>query len=360
MGDTMLAGAATKPTDGQVGEARRAEADLSGAGGNMRMLGLAMVFAAALEAVSGAAAQSYPARPITMIVPFAAGGPNDTIGRIMAERMRAPLGQPVIIENVVGANGTIGVGRAARAAPDGYTLSMGGFNSHVVNGAVYALPYDVLRDFDPVASLSSSGGGLIVARKTMPANDLKDLIAWLKAHPDTASAGNPGAGSSVQLSAILFQNMTGTRFQHVPYRGGSPAMQDLVAGQIDMMIAADVTTSVPQVRAGTIKAYAVAGKSRLAAVPDVPTTDEAGLPGLYSMPWYGFWVPRGTPKPVVAKLNAAVVDALADATVRARLADIGQQIFPRAQQTPEALGALQRAEIEKWWPIIKAAGIKGD
>jgi tripartite-type tricarboxylate transporter receptor subunit TctC len=326
----------------------------------MRKLSLTIVFAAALGTVTGATAQPYPARPITMIVPFAAGGPNDTIGRIMAERMRLPLGQPVIIENVVGANGTIGVGRAARAAPDGYTLSMGGFNSHVVNGAVYALAYDVVRDFEPVAVLASSSGGLIVARKSMPADDLMGLITWLKANPDTASAGNPGTGSSVQLNSILFQSITSTRFQHVPYRGGGPAMQDLVAGQIDMIIAADVTTSVPQVRAGTIKAYAVAAKRRLAAVPDVPTVDEAGLPGFYSTPWYAFWVPRGTPKRVVAKLNAAVTDALADASVRARLADIGQEIVPREQQTPEALAALQRAEIEKWWPIVKAAGIKGD
>jgi tripartite-type tricarboxylate transporter receptor subunit TctC len=326
----------------------------------MKGLGLVFVLAATLAAITGATAQSYPTRPITMIVPFAAGGPNDTIGRILAERMRAPLGQPVIVENVVGANGTIGVGRAARAAPDGHTLSIGGFNSHVVNGAVYALGYDTLRDFDPVSLISASGGGLIVARKTLPADDLKGLIAWLKANPDTASAGNPGNGSSVQLSAILFQHMTGTRFQHVPYRGGAPAMQDLVAGQIDMIIAADVITSVTQVRAGTVKAFAVAGKSRLPAVPDVPTSDEAGLPGFYSTPWYGFWVPTGTPRPVVAKLNAAVVEALADATVRARLADLGQQIFPREQQTSEGLAALQRADIEKWWPIIKAAGIRAE
>jgi tripartite-type tricarboxylate transporter receptor subunit TctC len=326
----------------------------------MKKLGLAIVLAATLAAITGATAQSYPVRPITMIVPFAAGGPNDTIGRILAERMRAPLGQPVIVENVVGANGTIGVGRAARAAPDGYTLSIGGFNSHVVNGAVYALGYDTLKDFEPVTLISASGGGLIVARKTLPADDLKGLIAWLKANPDTASAGNPGNGSSVQLSAILFQHMTGTRFQHVPYRGGAPAMQDLVAGQIDMIIAADVITSVTQVRAGTVKAFAVAGKSRLPAVPDVPTSDEAGLPGFYCTPWYGFWVPTGTPRPVVAKLNAAVVEALADATVRARLADLGQQIFPREQQTSEGLAALQRADIEKWWPIIKAAGIRAE
>jgi tripartite-type tricarboxylate transporter receptor subunit TctC len=326
----------------------------------MNGLGLTIVLATGLGAVTSATAQTYPARPVTMIVPFAAGGPNDTIGRILAERMRAPLGQPIIVENVVGANGTIGVGRAARAAPDGYTLGIGGFNSHVVNSAVYALNYDTLKDFDPVSLISASGGGLIVARKTLPANDLKGFIAWLKANPDSATAGNPGNGSSVQLSAILFQNMTGTRFQHVPYRGGAPAMQDLVAGQIDMIIAADVITSVTQVRAGTVKAFAVAGRGRLPAVPDVPTADEAGLPGFYSTPWYGFWVPAGTPKPVIAKLNAAIVEALADATVRARLADLGQQIFPREQQTPEGLAALQKADIAKWWPIIKAAGIKGE
>ena len=219
-----------------------------------------------------------------------------------------------------------------------------------MNGAVYALAYDVLRDFEPVALLSSSGGGLIVARKAMPADDLKGLIAWLKANPGTATAGIPGIGSSVQLSGILFQSMTGTRFQHVPYRGGAPAMQDLVAGQIDMMIAADVTTSAPQVRAGTIKSYAVAAKSRLSVAPDVPDC----------APWYAFWVPAGTPKPVVAKLNAAVVDALADATVRARLAGLGQEIFPRDRQTPEALGAFHKAEIEKWWPIIKDAGLRAE
>jgi tripartite-type tricarboxylate transporter receptor subunit TctC len=324
------------------------------------MHSFSIVLAAMLGSTSCATAQAYPARPITMIVPFAAGGPNDTIGRILAERMRAPLGQPVIVENVVGANGTIGVARAARAAPDGYTLSMGGFNSHLVSSAVYTLPYDVLRDFEPVTLLSKSGGGLIVARKTLPADDLKGFIAWLKANPDKATAGNPGAGSSVQLSGILFQNMTGTRFQHVPYRGGAPAMLDLVAGQIDMIIAADVTTSVAQLRAGTIKAYAVAGKSRLPAAPEVPTVDEAGLPGFYSSPWYGFWVPRGTPPPVVTKLNAAVVEALADATVGARLAELGQEIFPREQQTPDALTALYKADTEKWWPIVKAANVKAE
>jgi tripartite-type tricarboxylate transporter receptor subunit TctC len=294
-----------------------------------------------------AGAQTYPSRPITMIVPFAAGGPNDAIGRIITEPMRASLGQPIIIENVAGANGGIGVGRVARAAGDGYTLSIGSFNSHVVNGAVYALQYDVLKDFEPIALLSSSGGSLIVAKKAMPAN------------PDKASAGIPGVGSSGHVYGVLFQNITGTRFQHVPYRGAAPAMQDLVAGQIDMMIDSPVT-SLPQVRAGTIKAYAVTAKSRLAAAPDIPTVDEAGLPGFYTSAWYAIWVPKGTPKNVIGKLNAALVDTLADPAVRVRLTDLGQEVVPRDQQTPEALGALHKAEIDKWWPIIKAANIKAE
>lgn len=316
--------------------------------------------AAALPAASRIAiAQTYPSRPITIVVPFAAGGPNDTIGRIMTEPMRGSLGQPVIIENVPGANGTIGVGRVARAAADGYTLSIGSFNSHVVNGAVYALSYDVLKDFEPVALLSSSGGSLIVAKKAVPATNLKEFIAWLKANPDKASAGIPGVGSSGHVYGALFQNITGTRFQHVPYRGAAPAMQDLVAGQIDMMIDTPVT-SLPQVRAGTIKVYAVTAKSRLAAAPDIPTVDEAGLPGFYTSAWYAIWTPKGTPKNVIGKLNAAVVDALADPAVRMQLTDLGQEVVPRDQQTPEALGALHKAEIEKWWPIIKAANIKAE
>jgi tripartite-type tricarboxylate transporter receptor subunit TctC len=315
--------------------------------------------AAALPTVSRVArAQTYPERPITIIVPFAAGGPTDVIGRILAERMRVALGQAVIIENVSGANGTIGVGRVARAAPDGYTISIGHWSTHVVNGAIYQLQYDLLNDFEPI-SLIASNSYLIVAKNLVPANDLKGFIAWLKANPDKASEGTAGAGSPQHVGGVFFQNATGTRFQFVPYRGAAPAMQDLLAGQIDMIID-DPTNSLPHVCAGRIKAFAVTAKTRMAAAPDVPTVDEAGLPGFYFSRWHALWVPKATPKNIVGKLNAAITDALADPAMRTRLADLGQEIFPRDQQTPEALGALQKAEIEKWWPIIKAAGIKGE
>jgi tripartite-type tricarboxylate transporter receptor subunit TctC len=313
--------------------------------------------AAALPAVSRIArAQAYPTRPITMIVGFAAGGPSDTVARVIAQRMRASLGQPVLVENVVGASGSIAVGRAARAASDGYLLSFGSVTTHVFNGAVYPLQYDVVKDFQPV-SLITTDPLLIVAKKTVPASDLKELIGWLKANPDKASQGTSGAGSTLHLAGILFQQRTGTRFQFVPYRGSAPAMQDLVAGQIDMMI--DLASSVlPQAHAGTIKAYAVTSRSRLPAAPDIPTVDEAGLEGLYVSAWFALFAPKGTAKDIVARLNGAATEALADPMVRARFADLGQQVVPREQQTSEALAAYQKAEIEKWWPIIKAANIK--
>jgi len=302
--------------------------------------------------------QGYPTKPIAMIVPYAAGGPTDVIGRIVAEGMRASLGQPIVIENVGGAQGNIGVGRVARAASDGYTFSIGDWSTHVVNGAIYALSYDVLRDFEPVALLVSNPY-LVVARKTMPANDLKGLIAWLKANPGNALVGTSGVGSPPHLGGVLLQNATATRLQFVPYRGGGPYMQDLVAGQIDMVID-NPANALPQVRAGTIKAFAVTAKGRMAAGPDIPTVDEAGLPGLYFSNWKALWMPKGTPKDVIGKLNGAAVAALADKTVRARLADLGQEIYPRDQQTPEALAVYQKAEIEKWSPIIKAANIKAE
>jgi tripartite-type tricarboxylate transporter receptor subunit TctC len=303
-------------------------------------------------------ALDYPLRPITLIVPFPPGGGADAIGRIVVERMRASLGQPIIIEIVAGANGSIGAGRAAHATPDGYTLLVGLWNTHVANGALYALSYDVLKDFEPI-SLLASNPQLILAKKAMPANDLKGLIAWLKANPENATAGTAGVGSPGHVAGIFFQNITGTRYQFVPYRGGSQAMQDLVAGQIDMMIEPP-TSSLPQVRAGTIKAYAVAAQSRLPAAPDIPTVDEAGLTGFYMSNWYGLFAPKGTPKDVIAKLTAAVVDALTDPTIRSRLADQGQEIPPPDLQTPAGLGAYQKSEIDKWWPIIKAAGIRAE
>ena len=314
--------------------------------------------AALLAASSIARAQTYPSHPITMTVGFAAGGPTDVTARILAERMRASLGQPVIVENVAGAAGSIGTGRVARAVPDGYTLSFGQWGTHVVNGALYALPYDVLNDFEPVA-LVSSNPWLIVAKKAMPADDLRSLIAWLKANPGKASQGTAGAGAASHIAGAFLQKETATRFQFVPYRGAGPAMQDLVSGQIDMMVDSP-TNSLPQVRAGTIKVYAVTAKSRLTSAPDIPTVDEAGLPGMYISFWQALWVPKGTPKDIIAKLNGAVVDGLADPAVRRKFAEIGQDIFSPDQQTPEALGAFQKAEIEKWWPIIKAANIKGE
>jgi tripartite-type tricarboxylate transporter receptor subunit TctC len=315
--------------------------------------------AAALPAFSRAAsAQAYPTRPITVIVPFAAGGPADTVARIVSERMRTTLRQPMIIENVTGATGSVGVGRAVRAPADGYTLIAGTLTTHVLIGALYTLQYDLLKDFKPVALLAD-GPLLMTARQTMPASDLKELIAWLKANPDKASQGITGVGAVEHVAAVLFQKQTGTRFQIVPYRGNGPAMQDLVAGQIDMMLA-DAAISLPYVSGGRLKAYAVMAKTRLPAAPDIPTVDEAGVPGLYASLWYGLWAPARAPADVIAKLNAAAVEALADPGVRKRLADLGQEIPPRAEQTPEALGAVQKAEIEKWWPVMKAANIKAE
>jgi len=309
-------------------------------------------------ATAEAMAQDYPSRPITVVVPFPAGGPSDTLVRILGEQMRGTLGQPIVIENVAGASGSIGVGRVARAAPDGYTLILGSWVTHVVNGVVYALKYDVVNDFEPI-SLIATNPLLIVAKKAMPAEKLSELVTWLKANPDKATQGTTGAGSALHVAGVFFQKETGARLPFVAYRGGALAMQDLVSGQIDMMI--DVAAnSLPQVQAGSIKAYAVTDKRRLAAAPTIPTVDEAGLPGLYVSIWFALWAPKGTPKDMVAKLNAAVAGALADGTVRQRLADLGQEIAPREQQTPEALGAYHKAEIDRWWPIIKAANIKAE
>ena len=327
--------------------------------GRRIFLGVLTAVSSILGAVAPAAAQAYPSRPITLIVPFGAGGPVDTLARTLIEPMRVSLGQPVLIENVTGASGTIGVGRAVRAAPDGYTVSIGNWPSHVVNGAIYSLPYDLLKDFAPVARLPSNPY-VIVARKDLPAKDLKELIAWLKANPDKATEGTAGPGAGQHISGVYFQNVTGTRFQFVPYRAGSSEiMRDLVAGHIDLTFDQAIT-ALPHVRNGAVKAYAVTSNTRLAAAPDIPTVDEAGAPGVYISTWYGMWVPKDTPQEVIRKLTAAAMDALADPAVRARLIGLGQEIPPREQQTAEALAAHHKAEIEKWWPLIKAANIKAE
>jgi tripartite-type tricarboxylate transporter receptor subunit TctC len=314
---------------------------------------------ASLAFASAALAQPYPSHPITLVVPFGAGGPVDTIARTLSEAMRASLGQPVIIENVTGASGTIGVGRAVRAAPDGYTVSIGNWPSHVVNGAIYTLPYDVLNDFEPVARLSSNPY-VLVGRKDLPAKDLAELIAWLKKNPDKATEGTAGPGAGQHVSGVYFQNVTGTKFQFIPYRAGSSEiMRDLLAGHIDFTFDQAVT-SLPHVRNGTVKAYAVTSAKRLAAAPDIPSVDEAGAPGVYISTWYGMWVPKGTPPDVVNKLTEAAMHALADPAVQKRLADLGQEIPPPEQQTAAALAAHHKAEIEKWWPLIKAANIRAE
>ncbi|MEA2933768.1 MAG: hypothetical protein QOD74_414 [Variibacter sp.] len=303
-------------------------------------------------------AQGFPVRPVTIIVPFAAGGPTDTLARILAERLRVPLGQTVVVENVTGASGSIAVGRVARSAPDGYTLSIGHVGTHVLNGAIYNLQYDLLKDLDPIA-LVANNPQLIIAKEKMPGEDLRGAIAWLKANPGRASVGSSGAGSPSHVAALHFQTLTGTQFQVIPYRGAGPALQDMLAGQIDMMFD-QASNALPHVRGGKIRAYAVTAPQRLAAAPEIPTVDEAGAPGFYIAVWHGLWAPKGTPREIIDRLNAALVETLADERVRARLAELGQDIPRREQQTPEALGAHHRAEIERWWPVLKAAGVKAD
>jgi tripartite-type tricarboxylate transporter receptor subunit TctC len=317
---------------------------------------LALVIGGAIASV--AAAQDYPARPITVVVPFPAGGSIDAVARVIGERMKTSLGQPVIVENVTGAGGSIGVGHVAHAAPDGYTIGIGNLSTHVINGATYALGYDVVKDFAAI-SLLTSEPMMAAARKTMPAADFKELLAWLRANPDKASAAVGGTGDITQIADILFQRETGTRFQLVPYRGTVLALNDVIGGRIDLVFM-QASSLLPQVAAGNLKAYAVLAPKHITAAPDIPTIDEAGLPGFYVPYWFGLWAPKGTPKDVIGRLNAAVVEALADDGARSKLNELGREVVAHDQQTPEALAALQRAEIAKWWPIIAAAGLKAE
>ncbi len=310
------------------------------------------------SAVLTAAAQPYPSKPIIIVVPFTAGGPTDTIARIFAERMGRNFGQPVVVENTVGAGGSIAVGRVVRAAPDGYTMGIGHVGTHVINGAVHALPYDLLADLEPVAMVASNPQ-ILVSKMSVPAKDLREFIAWVKANPNDASAGTGGAGTPAHVSAVHFGNVIGAPITVIHYKGAAPALQDVIGGHITLSFD-QALNALPQIRGGRVKAYAVTSKTRLSAVPDIPTTDEAGLPGFYMSIWHGFWVPKGTPRPVVAALNTAVKEALADPAVRKKLEDLGQEIPAVDQQSPEALRAHHKAEVEKWWPVIRQAGIKSE
>jgi tripartite-type tricarboxylate transporter receptor subunit TctC len=305
-----------------------------------------------------AVADNFPSRPITVLVPFSAGGPSDAMARILAERMKTALGETILIENATGAGGSLGVGRAVRSPPDGYTISFGHLGTHVANGAIYKLGYDLVTDLEPVVLLPSNPM-IVVSKNAVPAKSLKELIAWIKAQPTPVTAGTAGAGSGSHIAGLYFENLTGIKLQYVPYRGTAPAMNDLVAGQIDLMID-QTSNSISQVRAGTIRAYAVTDSKRSESAPDIPTTDEAGIPGFHMTLWSGLWVPKDTPKDIVAKLNAAAIAALNDPAVRKQLENLGLQMPPSDQLSPEALGVWQKAEIAKWWPMIKAANVKVD
>lgn len=311
----------------------------------------------ALLAFGGIArADNFPSRSITIVVPFAAGGPSDVMARILAERMKTTLGETVLVENVTGAGGSIGVGRALRSPADGYTISFGHLGTHVANGAVYKLGYDLVADLDPVALLPSNPM-IVVSKNAVPAKSLKELIEWLKAKPAPAAAGTAGAGSGSHIAGLYFENATGIKLQYVPYRGTGPAMNDLVGGQIDLIFD-QLSNSINQVRAGKIRGYAVTDTKRAQSAPDIPTTDEAGLPGFHMTLWSGLWVPKGTPGDIVKKLNAAAIDALNDSAVRKQLENLGLQMPPEDKRSPQGLGDWQKAEISKWWPMIKAANVK--
>lgn len=323
-----------------------------------RATALALTITLSTALPGAAAADTYPSRPVTVVVPFPAGSPLDTIARVMSERLQSSLGQPLVVENVPGAAGSVGVGRVARATGDGYTIGIGNFSSHVVTPAIQNLPYDVAKDFEPVVQLANNAR-IIVSKTTLPSQDLPALLAWLKANPDKPSAGTAGVGSVSHVAALLFQKATGTRFQFVAYRGINLAQQDLIGGHIDLLFD-QAANALPNVRAGKVRAYAVTARKRLDAAPEIPTVDEAGVPGLYMSVWSGLWVPKGTAREVVTKINAAAVEALVDPSVRKRFADLGLNVPPREELTPHALAELHRGEVQKWWPIIKAANIKAE
>src|SRR4030081_3460094 len=311
---------------------------------------------AMLAIAASARADNFPSHPITVIVPFSAGGPSDAMMRILAERMKLQLGETILIENVTGAGGALGVGRTVRSAPDGYTIGFGHLGTNVANGAIYKLGYDLVADLEPVVLLPSNPM-IIVSKNAVPAKSLKDLLAWLKARPTPPTAGTAGAGSGSHIAGLYFESVSGIKLQYVPYRGTAPALTDLVAGQIDIIVD-QLSNSIAQVRAGTIRAYAITADQRVASAPDIPTTDEAGLPGFHMTLWSGLWVPKDTPKDIVAKLNASAVDALNDPAVRKQLENLGLQMPPGEKLSPEALGDWQKAEIAKWWPMIKAANVR--
>lgn len=321
----------------------------------MRRMILAVLLA--LLAPGGhAKADNFPSRQITMIVPFSAGGPTDAMARILAERMRTTLGQNILIENVTGAGGSLGVGRVVRSPPDGYTINVGHLGTNVANGAIYNLGYDLVTDLEPVVMLPSNPM-VIVSKNAIPAKTLPELLAWLRAKPTPPTAGTAGAGSGSHIAGLYFEKVTGIKLQYVPYRGTAPALTDLVAGQIDIIID-QTSNSISQIRAGTIRAYAVTDDKRVESAQDIPTTDEAGLKGFHMTLWSGLWVPKDTPKDAVAKLNAAAVEAMNDPVVRQKFERLGLEIPRKDQLTPEALGAWQKSEITKWWPMIKAANVK--
>src|ERR1051325_11226413 len=320
----------------------------------MRML-LAIGFAI-VAGLGIASAQDYRARAITMVVPDPPGGVTDTLARLLADRMKTILGQTIVIENAPGAGGSIGVGRLTRSTPDGYTIAVGSSETHVLNAVALNLPYDVVADFEPVVQLPAYPF-LIVSTNAVPATTLKELIAWIKANPGKVTQGTVGYGTIQHMCGIVMEKAIGVTWQLVPYRGGAPAMQDLLSGQFNLMCTAS-GSFLPLVRAKQIRAYAITMGTRAESAPDIPTADEAGMPGLHLLTWNALYAPKGTPRAAIDKLNAAAVQAMADPGFKKRMVELALEMPPSDELTPEALAALQKREIDRWWPLMKAAGIK--